>query len=256
MKNLIMLILLFSIGCNSNAQKNGGDKNKSNVIVENGILKSVHGVAISKYEIQTDIIDVDMESITLEHLLCLAADECDEELLKELIQRGADLNSKICDDDDVITLLAACMENGVALTKLMLENGANINGADQDNGSFLTYAIVFDNLNLVEYLADNGADRLQRDINENMGCLPVHRVKSVEMLKLLMAKGFEINQSCDNGRNILHFAAKYDLREVAQYLLENRLVDMNQKDKNGETPLDYATKSNHLEIAEIIKSKR
>jgi len=252
MKNLIFLISLFTIGCNSNAQKNAED---NNIIIENGILKSIHGVEISKYEISVDDIEPDIESLTLEHLLCIATDECDEELLKELIEKGADLNSKICDDDDAITYLAFCKENGVVLTKLMLENGANINGADQDNDSFLSYAILFDNLNLVEYLIESGADRLQRDTNRNMGCLPVHGVKSLEMLKLLLSRGFKINELCNNGRNLLHFAAKDNLKEVAQYLTEKQLVDINQKDNNGETPMDYAVRFNRPEIAEILKKK-
>lgn len=135
---------------------------------------------------------------------------------------------------------------------MLLSKGANINGADEDNDSFLSYAISYDNIKLVEFLIDKGADRMQRDTNRKMGCLPVHGVESVEMLELLIAKGFEINQICNNGRNILHFAAKDDLRAVAQYLVDKQLVDVNQKDNKGETPLDYTKRFNHPEIAEII----
>jgi ankyrin repeat protein len=75
------------------------------------------------------------------------------------------------------------------------------------------------------------------------------------MLELLIANEFQINEQCDNGRNLLHFAAKENLKEVAKYLVEKELVDIFQKDKNGETALDYAKRFKHSDIAEIIKKK-
>ena len=246
------------IGCSSEAQKinpkTKTEPSKNKMVVQNGILVSVDGIDVSKYEL--DIKDFDVEEVTKNHLLCLATDECDEELVIELIKEGADVNFKCDEVDNVITNLASCKENGVKMAELLLSKGANINGSDEDNASFLSYAISFDNLKLTEFLIDKGADRIQRDTNRNMGCLPIHGVKSVQMLKLLIEKGFEINQTCDNGRNLLHFSAKDDLKEVAQYLVGKRLVDINHKDKNGETPLDYATRFKHPEIAQIIKKKK
>ncbi len=258
MKNLLAILILLMIGCSSEAQKSNSktkaEPSKNNVVVQNGILVSVAGINVSKYEL--DVENFDVEEVTKNHLLCLATDECDEELVIELIKEGVDVNYKCDGVDDVITNLAFCKENGVKLAELLLSKGANINGADEDNDSFLSYSILSDNLKLTEFIINKGADRTQRDTNRNMGCLPIHGVKSVEMLKLLIGKGFEINQTCNNGRNLLHFAAKDDLKDIAQYLVDNRLVDINQKDKNGETPLDYATRFKHAEIAEIIKKKK
>jgi ankyrin repeat protein len=195
-------------------------------------------------------------------LLCLAVDECDEELIKRTIDKGVDVNFK-CNasdegeiGDDVIINAAFCKENAVRLTELLLSKGANINGADEDNSSFLSYAIMADNIKLVEFIMTKGPDLFQKDINRNMGCLPIHSVKSLKMLQLLIEKGIEINQSCDNGRNLLHFAAKDNLKEVAKFLVEKKLVDTNQKDNNGETPLDYAKRFNNPEISRIIQNRK
>jgi ankyrin repeat protein len=256
MKTPLLILPFLLLGCTSEAQKNNmkPDTPKRDVVVKNGILLSIEGIDVSKYELNVE--DFDIEKVTKHHLLCLATDECDEALVTQLLEKGVDVNFRCEEGDHVITNLAFCMENGVELTKLLLNKGANINGADQENDSFLSYAISSDNLNLVTFLLDRGADRMQRDTNRNMGCLPVHGVKSVEMLSLLISKGFDINQRCDNGRNLLHFAAKDDLPQVAQYLIEKRLVDINQKDKNGETPLDYAIKYHHPEIAALLKKKK
>ena len=256
-KNILILALFLTIGCSSDAQRKIHHFSKQSYIeLNNGIIVSVDSVNIAKYEISVEDIDIELSSFTLEHLLCIAAEECDKELLEELIKKKVNVNSNICEGDQVITYLAYCKENGVALTELMLQNGANINGADQDNDSFLSYAISYDNLKLVEYLIANGANPTQRDINKNMGCLPIHGCESLEMLKKLETAGFEINVTCDNGRNLLHFAARENFKEIAQYLVNNKLVNIDQKDKNGETPLDYANKANNLEIVKIITNKK
>jgi ankyrin repeat protein len=258
MKNLLIVLIFLMLGCSSEAQINNSqgkiEFKENKIVIEDGILISVEEIDVSKYEL--DVKDFDVEEITKNHLLCLAAEECDEELVIELIEKGADVNFKCEEVDDVITCLAFCEENGVKLTELFLSKGANINGADEDNDSFLSYAISYDNLSLAEYLIEKGANRMQRDTNRNMGCLPVHGIESVEMLNLLISKGFEINQLCDNGRNLLHFAAKDNLEEVAQYLIEKNLVDINQQDKNGESPLDYAARFNNPNIAKIIDKKK
>ena len=245
------------IRCSSEAQKNKSHSTESKenkAVIDDGILISIEGIDVSKYEL--DVENFDAKEITKNHLFCLATQECDEELVNELVEKGADVNFKCEEVDDVITNLASCKENGVKLTKLLLSKGANINGADEDNDSFLSYAISYDNQGLTKYLIEKGANRMQRDTNRNMGCLPVHGVESVEMLKLLILKGFEIDPLCDNGRNLLHFAAKEDLQGVAKYLIDKQLVDVNQKDINGETPLDYAVRLNNSKIAEIIKKKK
>lgn len=256
MKNSLLILPFLLLGCTSNAQKTNMKPNnpKRDVVIKDGKLMSLEGIDVSKYELSVE--DFDVEKVTKHHLLCLATDECDEALVAQLLEKGADVNFSCEEGDHVITNLAFCMENGVELTKLLLSKGANINGADQDNESFLSYTISYNNLKLAAFLIDWGADRRHRDTNRNMGCLPVHGIKSVEMLKLLMAKGFDINQRCDNGRNLLHFAAKDNLPKLAQYLIENRLVDINQKDIDGKTPLDYATIYKHPEIAALLKKRK
>jgi ankyrin repeat protein len=258
MKNLLIILTILMIGCSSEAQRNNSNSSteskESKVLIEGGILISFEGIDVSKYELNVE--DFEVEEITKDHLLCLATDECDETLIRELIEKGADVNFKCEEVDDVITNLAFCKENGVKLTELLLSKGANINGADEDNDSFLSYAISNDNLELVDYLIANGANPTQRDTNRNMGCLPIHGCENLEMLKKLEIAGFEINVTCDNGRNLLHFAARENFKDIAQYLVVNKLVNIDQKDKNGETPLDYANRANNSEIVKIITIKK
>lgn len=72
------------------------------------------------------------------------------------------------------------------------------------------------------------------------------------MLKKLEKEGFDLNATCDNGRNLLHFVAEENLVEIAKYLIDKRLVNLNQKDAKGDTPLDYANKFNNPEVAKLL----
>ena len=246
---------LLTASCSSKAQNDSNADNfKAEEIkyeIKDGMLASFDGIELLKYEL--DVEDFDVQGITINHLLCLSTDECDKELTIELLKRGANPNFKCEETDDVITNLAFCEENGVELTRLLLSKGASINGADQDNDSFLSYSISTNNIELTKFLIDNGANKIQRDTNRNMGCLPIHGVESVEMLKLLIDQNFDLGQTCDNGRTLLHFAARENFIEIVKYLLEHKLVEKNSKDKNGDTALIYAQRSNNKEIEELLK---
>lgn len=247
------LIMLSCLGLASAAVAQQGDMmvDKEHVVIKDGIWVSYAGVDLSTYEIDVEMFDPD--KVPLNYLLCLAVEECDAVFTKKLIERGVDVNFKCEEANEVITGVAFCHKNGVALAKLLLDEGANINGADEDNDPFLSYAIAFDNLDLVKFLIEKGANKAHRDANKNMGCLPIHGVESVEMLELLLANEFLVDEQCSNGRTLLHFAAKENLREIAEFLLEKKLIDISKKDKNGATALDYAKRFKHSEIAELIR---
>lgn len=271
-KYFSVVVLTLIIIHPSNAQKS----NDYFQIVESKEAKviSIFGVNIEKYGILTKEMELakgkllmenfdcltarecDLKELILEQFLCAATDECDKELLEALIAKGVNLNSSACDGDNPITSLAYCDDISLELTKMMLKNGANINGTGSDNVSFLFYAISNENHELVDYLIKNGADKIQRDTSENAGCLPIHGCRSLKMLKKLEQEKFEINAICNNGYNLLHYASIYNNKDIAQYLVENRLVDINLKDKTGKTPLDYAVSYNRQEIAKIINGKK
>jgi len=205
MKYHFLAFLILIISCNSTAQKDYSIDRLPKIIIKNDFVTSINGINLEKYEIEAEDLELylqEVEEFKEAHLLCLAADECDVALLKKLLDRGNDPNIK-CDGDDVITNVAFCNENPVELTKLLLEKGADINGSDQDNDSFLSYAISWDNFELVDFLLTKEIYKSQKD--ETLGCFPIHSCQSVEMLQKLQKANFEVNVVCDNGRNLLHF---------------------------------------------------
>lgn len=248
---LIVIVIVFA-SCSTNGQQKKSNNKSSNVKIEKRILVSIDGNDISEYEIEiSNFYHINIDSINKDHLLCYAVDECDEELIREIIEMGGSAKAK-CGKDDLITGIALCLEPSLDLTKFLIDNGASIHGKDEENASFLSYAIGAGDIELVQFLLEKGADKNNKDTNEIMGCFPIHSCEDLQMLLLLEKKGFDLNRICDNGENLLHFAAMNNLVELAEYLITKKLTEVNQKNKEGKTPLDIAIKLKNTEIQNLL----
>lgn len=221
-----------------------------NVKIESGQIVEIDGYDVSIYDIDIDYLDIEINQLNKNHVLCLAATECDFELIKQLINDGADPNM-ICDVDHILTEVSFCEDNALEITKEFISAGGDINGSDEENSSFLLYSIMNDNLQLVDFLLANGADPNQQSTGR-IGCLPIHAVQSVKMLEILIEKGIDYKALCRNGRNILHSAIQDNAIELAKYIIKNKLVDINAEEHNGETPLDYATRFGRKDIIDLL----
>ncbi|MEO0789046.1 MAG: ankyrin repeat domain-containing protein [Bacteroidota bacterium] len=179
----------------------------------------------------------DME-VTKDYALCIAAEYCDLSLVKQMLEDGLDPNV-ICDVDHILTNAVFCDDQALDMAQQFLAKGADINGADEENNSFLAYPILVDNVELVEFILNHGGDPDQRMSEESIGCYPMHDTESVAMLELLLDRGVDIHTTCHDGRTLLHQAAKSGAREVYDYILERELIDPGIQDTVGRVAADY-----------------
>lgn len=256
MKHILILVLILTFGCSSEAQKDINKSPKNKIELSNGIISTVNGINVEKYKITPEDFELPIKSITIEHVLCIVTEECDKEMLMEFIKEGVNLNVPTCDGDNPIFILADCEDVSMELIELMVKNGANIHAGDIENYSLLWHAIDLNNFELVDYLIEKGVDKNQRSSNPNMGCLPIHGCNSLEMIKKLDKEGFDLEVVCNNGLNLLHWAARNNYKEMAKYLVENEKIEINQKDVFGKTPLDYAKEKFHFDVIDIISEKK
>ena len=260
---LLVLCLLAFPGCNEaqeprvaapvSHQKSARKlniKNHKDFTVDEGMLVELHGYDLRPYgPIEVEYLDVPLRSLQLKHVLALAVESCDVGLVADLLERKVDADASV-DGDQLITGVAFCEDNALEIAKLFVQAGADINGADQDNDSFLSYAIADDQPQLVAYILAQGGDLLQRDTN--LGCLPVFSIKSTEMYNLLLRHNANVLDSCENGRTLLHIAARLGLVEVAKDLLR-RGIDKAATDKAGLTALDYAMQAKEAQMVALLK---
>ncbi len=138
--------------------------------------------------------------------------------VKKYLKDGADLE----ETNDIGESVLACALRArcdMDLLMLLIESGADIFDFDEEGVSILDMAITYDNLEMVNYLIENGMD---------------------------------VNQTNRrSGFTSLMAAACYGRVEIAKILLANE-VDQNAKDSKGFSAIDFARKMNKKSILKLL----
>jgi len=111
-------------------------------------------------------------------------------------------------------------------------------------------------LEIAKILIEHGADVNARDQD---GLTPLHNTawtNNGEVAKLLIANGADVNAK-DNYENtplLFFFAvrAPFDWEQIPRVLIDNG-ADVNAKDNRGTTPLEYATRRNREEMVKLLR---
>ncbi|KPA08851.1 protein phosphatase 6 regulatory ankyrin repeat subunit A, partial [Candidatus Magnetomorum sp. HK-1] len=74
----------------------------------------------------------------------------------------------------------------------------------------------------------------------------------IDLVKLLIENGIDINYKCNDGRTALLLAFKYDHFEIAKYLIEKGADISNKKTDGLMTPLMYASKNGNIELVKYL----
>ena len=170
------------------------------------------------------------------------------------------------------------------MVKKLVESGANINAKPTNGNSPMIYACLSGRKDIFEVLIENGANILA------INCLHLVSVKgNVEIMKILLEKGLDVNSrngkgdtplliTCLNGQakaahfllknganfqavnkhlyNGLHIVAEYDgmyasLLETAKVLLEEG-ADATMKTHQGLTPFHLAVRKPNLPFLKVL----
>jgi len=109
-------------------------------------------------------------------------------------------------------------------------------------------------LQLVKLLIEHGAEI---DIRDSIGETPMHfaiRWGYDDIAEMLLEGGAEMGITTEDGKTYLHFACIKGYTAVADLLI-NKGIEINAKDAGGKTPLYYAAKYGNREIASLLIEK-
>ncbi|XP_028395443.1 uncharacterized protein LOC114519502 [Dendronephthya gigantea] len=171
------------------------------------------------------------------------------EMVKYLVEKGADVNSK--NIFGWTALHSAVTEGTLEMVKYLVKNGANINDKNTDGRTVLHTAVKKCRLEMVKYLAENGADVNTKD---TFGQTVLHYAvteDTFEIVKYLAENGANVNGRKTFGRTVLHTAVKKRTLEIVKYLVENG-ANVNGKDTFGQTVLHSAVTEDTFEIVKYL----
>lgn len=188
--------------------------------------------------------------------LIYASEKGNINIMKYLIDNGIDVNGKADDNGDTPLLWAVTGENPYEASKLLIENGANVN-ATNDGGVAPASILAASTPEVVKLLKDNGADLDTKFLDYYPPIAIAAGAGNLEIVKALVENGVDVNYYPDdiNYTAIFHAIDQHNY-EVAEYLFKNG-VDLNIKMKpDNDYGRSIKESYNVLEYAEAIQDKK
>src|SRR6056300_1746950 len=175
--------------------------------------------------------------------------------VKKLLNNGANVNQ--ADNENGITPLLTASRNGhTEVVKLLLNKGADVNKAGMFGRTPLWNASGEGHTKVVKVLL--GARGIDVNKVDNYGQTPLIIASyegHTEVVKLLLAKGADINQVDVDGESALRAASDAGHDDIVKFLMAKG-ADVNKADNEGRTHLWIATRNGHVStVRELLKSK-
>jgi transcriptional regulator of NAD metabolism len=168
-------------------------------------------------------------------LLHFAANFGDTNVTKLLLEEGANIDIK---DQNKNTPLHLAASNGhTDIVKLLVEKGSDLSAVNKDGGTPLQIAFYNNHTEIVKYLMEK-EPRMKEVLEHLVRC--VVESKTHKLLK---------------GSTPLHLAAVYDCTEIVESLLEKGKNPLS-KDIDGKTPRELATDENLVQIFRVAEIKQ
>jgi ankyrin repeat protein len=194
--------------------------------------------------------DVDLSNERGKTALMAAASQGDTELVRVLLNAGADVNAR--NQTDGTPLIYAAAAGADETVRLLLANGAHLNHQSVNGWSAVMIAAAKGHAALVELLGRRGADVNLPDI---YGWTPLMRAAynghGAVVSVLLRQPGIELERLNDHGQTVLHLAViQGQVAVVRQLLVYGARTDA--KDFAGNTPRSISVALGNQQILTLL----
>ncbi len=148
-------------------------------------------------------------------------------------------------------VLLSAVQRGVAGdVERLLVGGANTNAADADGTPILMAATLFGDAHTVRLLLEHGADPNRAD---GAGATALMwAVPDIEKVRMLLARGANVNARAESQRTPLLIAASYPGTVDLLRLLLDRGADIHAQDRTGAGALALAVRSADVQVVRFL----
>ena len=245
--NIELVTLLLDRGANINSQNQGGDS--AFIIAARGGHLDVVRALLDK---GANINQMNNQGET--SLLQASTNNESEEVDEELIKRGADINVR--GERGETALFRACKRGNVDIFLALQNAGADVN-IPNSNGRTPLIALVESNMdseNIIKtQILENGGNIDQADNNGTTPLFLAVLVNDIDLVRLLLEYGANIDKARVSGTTPLLQAVHNNNIDMVRFLLENG-ANKSIADSVGRTPLIVATGEEYYEIALLISN--
>jgi ankyrin repeat protein len=173
------------------------------------------------------------------------------EIMQILVQNGANIVTKTKDTlETPLHFASCCIDFRFQFAAVLLENNTctldYLNAADKYGDTALFNACRTKNVDLIKQLVVKSEDvRLYRNgITNEMAAHVACRINSFSVLQALVSEGLKTPMQCHQlnylEQSLLHLACENDAEEIIDYLIDNKICELNNLDYNGQSPLHIA----------------
>lgn len=164
------------------------------------------------------------------------------------------IDVNIRDDQNNYLLSYAILFNKIDLVELLIKKGAKIDITDTDDRSILYIPIKYNYIEIIKILLQANIDQIGisiHDIKDRNYNIPIHYTiiyKNIEALKIMLEYGSNPNITDKFGNNSLHLSVYSRNYDICRYIL-NYDIDINSKTNIGESALHIAA---NLQVSKIF----
>jgi ankyrin repeat protein len=199
---------------------------------------------------------VNAKDATGRTLLHLAAGGVHLEVMKYLVQKGADVNAK--ETDGTTPLYSSALRGHLEACKFLIAKGALVDAINKGGETPFYYAAYSGNKELLNYLLANGANKADLEIRNEYGRTPLCAVArdggNAETIKALISLGADVNAAEPSGMTPIMLAAWRPYKDAVNVLLDAG-ADLFVNTPKGERLLSYAVRGLEKLFEKMIEKK-
>ncbi len=196
------------------------------------------------------VLTADINSVIATQVLFHAASRGNRDLVKLLLNNGANVNAKGTNGHTAL-MLASIKESNTEMVKFLLDSGANVNAANRGGKTALMYASKQGNKEIVQLLLDKGANANAKSTNGDTALILAACHGHQDVVKILINAGADANAADRDGITSLMWASSNGHKEIVELLL-SKGVNVDAYSSNYRSALMLASYGGHKQIVQLL----